>query len=72
MPTDFWGNAIFSVVPTLVFGVLFFFVIRALFRADRGERRVQAQIEAEESARFEAERAAKRAAAGEPPLSREA
>ncbi len=63
MPTDFWGNAIYSVIPTIVFGVFFFFVIRALFRADRGERTAYTKIEAEERARFEAERAARQQAA---------
>ncbi|HWH26718.1 MAG TPA: hypothetical protein VNT53_08755 [Pseudolysinimonas sp.] len=48
MPTDFWGNAIFSVIPTLLFGVLFWFVFRAIIRSDRNERKVYAQIEAEE------------------------
>lgn len=56
MPTDFWGNAIFSVVPTLLFGVLFFVVFRALIRADRMERETAAKIEAEERAKRSAAR----------------
>lgn len=51
MPDDFWGNAIFSVVPTVLFGVLFWFVFRAIFRSDRTEREVAAKIEAEERAK---------------------
>ncbi len=51
MPVDFWGNAIFSLVPTLLFGVLFWFVFRAIFRSDRNEREVAARIEAEERAK---------------------
>ncbi len=51
MPEDFWGNAIFSVVPTLLFGVLFWFVFRSIIRADRTERDVAAKIEAEERAK---------------------
>jgi predicted permease len=51
MPEDFWGNAIFSLVPTLLFGLLFWFVFRAIFRADRTERAVAAKIEAEERAK---------------------
>ena len=50
MPDDFWGNAIFSIVPTLLFGVRFGFVFRAIFRADRTERVVAARMEAEERA----------------------
>jgi len=52
MPTDFWGNAIFSFVPTVLFGLLFWFVMRAIIRADRGERKAYAKIEAEERARL--------------------
>ncbi|MGN6271762.1 MAG: hypothetical protein ACTHMQ_01585 [Protaetiibacter sp.] len=51
MPTDFWGNAIFSVVPTIALGLVFWFVVRAIVRADRTERKVYAELEAEERAR---------------------
>lgn len=51
MPDDFWGNAIFSVVPTLLFGLLFWFVLRAIIRSDSKERGVAAQVEAEERAK---------------------
>lgn len=51
MPDDFWGNAIFSIVPTLLFGLVFWFVFRAIFRADRTERDVAAKVEAEERAK---------------------
>lgn len=51
MPDDFWGNAIFSLVPTVLFGLLFWFVFRAIIRSDRAEREVAAQIEAEERAK---------------------
>ncbi len=57
MPQDFWGNAVFSVVPTLLFGVLFWFVFRAIVRADRSERVTYAKIEAEERAKREAAKA---------------
>lgn len=59
MPMDFWGNAIFSVIPTIVFGVFFYVVLRYVFRADRTERETRARVEVEERARFEAERAAR-------------
>lgn len=48
---DFWGNAVFSVTPTIVVGLIFWFVMRAIVRADRTERRVYSQIEAEERAK---------------------
>jgi hypothetical protein len=51
MPDDFWGNAIFSLVPTVLFGLLFWFVFRAIIRSDRAEREVAARIEVEERAK---------------------
>jgi peptidoglycan/LPS O-acetylase OafA/YrhL len=51
MPDDFWGNAIFSIVPTLLFGVLFWFVFRVIIRSDGAERDVAAKVEAEERAK---------------------
>ena len=51
MPTDPWLNAIFSLVPTVVIGLVFWVIMRAIIRADRGERKVQAKIEAEERAK---------------------
>jgi len=51
MPTDFWGNAIFSLIPTIALGLVFWFVIRAIIRADRNERKVYSEMEAEERAR---------------------
>ena len=54
MPTDFWGNAIFSVIPTIVVGLIFWYVIRSIVRADRTERKVYAEIEAEERAKLAA------------------
>jgi hypothetical protein len=51
MPDEFWGNAIFSLVPTLLFGVLFWFVFRVIIRSDSAERDVAAKVEAEERAK---------------------
>jgi flagellar biosynthesis/type III secretory pathway M-ring protein FliF/YscJ len=56
MPTDFWGNAIFSFVPTIAIGLVFWFILRAIIRADRTERKVYATLEAEERARRAAAR----------------
>lgn len=57
MPTDFWGNAIFSVIPTIALGLVFWFIMRAIIRADRNERKIYARMEAEERARRATERA---------------
>ena len=52
MIENFWGNAIFSVVPTILLGLVFWMLMRSILRADRTERKVYAQIEAEERARL--------------------
>ena len=52
MPQEFWSNALFSVTPTILVGLIFWFVLRAILRADRTERKVYAQIEAEERAKL--------------------
>jgi predicted permease len=52
MPTDFWGGIIFALAPTVVVGLIFWFIMRMIVRADRDERRAYAKIEAEERARF--------------------
>ena len=51
MPQEFWANAIFSLIPTIVVGVIFWFTLRGILRADRTERKVYGDIEAEERAR---------------------
>jgi hypothetical protein len=45
---NFWVNVIWSVTPTILLGILFWWIIRSILRADRKEREVYAQIEAEE------------------------
>lgn len=62
MPTDFWGNAIFSFVPTIMIGLVFWYILRVIIRADRNERKVYSELEAQERAR----RAAARDTAGTP------
>ena len=52
MIEDFWGNALFSVTPTILLGLLFWLVMRMILRADRTERRVYAEIETEERAKM--------------------
>lgn len=51
MPQEFWSNAIFSVTPTILIGLVFWFALRAIIRADRSERGAYTKIEAEERAR---------------------
>ena len=48
-----------ALVPPVFVGGIFYVVMRAILRADRTERKVYAQIEAEETAKFEAAKAAK-------------
>lgn len=59
MIEDFWLNALYSVIPTILVGLLFWWILRAIVRADRSERAAYSKIEAEERARFEAELAAR-------------
>ena len=57
MIENFLANAAYSVIPTILVGLIFWLVMRSIVRADRTERSVYAEIEAEERARFEAENA---------------
>jgi flagellar biosynthesis/type III secretory pathway M-ring protein FliF/YscJ len=59
MVEEFWANAVWSVAPTVLIGLIFWFVMRAIFRADRTERDAYARIEAEERAKLANERPAK-------------
>ncbi|TXN30497.1 hypothetical protein FVP33_10225 [Lacisediminihabitans profunda] len=49
---NFWWGALFSVTPTILVGLIFWLVMRSILRADRTERKVYAEIEAEERARL--------------------
>lgn len=51
MIQDFWGNAIFSLVPTILIGLIFWFIMRSILRADRTERDILKKYEAEERER---------------------
>jgi flagellar biosynthesis/type III secretory pathway M-ring protein FliF/YscJ len=53
MPTTVWGGILFSIAPTICVGLIFWFAMRAILRADRTERKEYAKIEAEERAKFE-------------------
>jgi preprotein translocase subunit YajC len=51
MIENFWANALFSVIPTILMGLLFWFVMRSILRADRNERKIFAAMEKEERAK---------------------
>jgi cytochrome c-type biogenesis protein CcmH/NrfF len=53
MGDGYWNNWVFNLLPTVLVGLIFWVVMRAIFRADRTERKVYAQIEAEERARLD-------------------
>ncbi len=55
MPQDFLTNAIISLVPTVGVGLIFWFIMRAIIRSDRTERKAYAKVEAQERARLEEE-----------------
>jgi hypothetical protein len=49
---NFWVNAAWSITPTILVGLVFWLVLRTILHADRTERKVYAQIEAEERAKL--------------------
>ncbi|MEX1079827.1 MAG: hypothetical protein WED09_12050 [Homoserinimonas sp.] len=51
MVEEFWANAVFSVTPTILIGLVFWLILRSIIRADRTERKVYSEIEAEERAK---------------------
>ncbi|TBN57959.1 hypothetical protein EYE40_11420 [Glaciihabitans arcticus] len=54
MIENFWANAAYSLAPTILVGLIFWFVMWAIIRADRNERKSYAKIEAEERAKLAA------------------
>jgi hypothetical protein len=52
VPTTVWGNIVFALAPTVCVGLIFWFAMRAILRADRTERKEFARIEAEERAKL--------------------
>ena len=58
-------DALISLIPPALVGVLFYVIMRGIFRADATERKIYAQMEAEMRAKQEVvEKAPKKAAAG--------
>lgn len=49
---NWWVNALWSITPTILIGVFFFVVLRYILRADRTERRIYKEMEAEERERL--------------------
>lgn len=49
---SYWLAVLWSLLPTVVVSLLFFFVLRSVVRADRNERKKYARIEAQERARL--------------------
>lgn len=47
---NFWVAAAWSLLPTIAVSVVFVIVLRGILRFDRTERKVHAQVEAEERA----------------------
>lgn len=48
---NFWLNALWSVTPTVLLGLLFWLIIRSILRSDRTERETYARMESEERAK---------------------
>lgn len=48
---EYWLAVVWSLLPTVVVSLLFWYVLRSVVRADRNERRAYAKIEAEERAK---------------------
>ncbi|MBX3195361.1 MAG: hypothetical protein KF727_09740 [Microbacteriaceae bacterium] len=63
MPTDPVAAVLFSLAPTVLLGLVFWFIMRAIIRADRSERAVYSKIEAEERARLASQKSAEPAGA---------
>ena len=48
---NYWVAVFWSLLPTVVVSLLFFWILRSILRADRTERRAYARIEAEQRAK---------------------
>ena len=52
MPTDPLSAVLFSLAPTVLLGLVFWFIMRAIVRSDRNERAAYSKVEAEERAKL--------------------
>lgn len=57
---DLFLDVLSSLVPPIFIGLLFWFIMRSILRADSKEREVYSQIEAEERAKLEAKKPTKK------------
>ena len=48
---EYWVAVFWTLLPTVVVSLIFFYVLRSVIRADRTERREYARYEAQERAR---------------------
>ena len=48
---DYWVAVLWTLLPTVVVSLIFFYVMRSAMRADRNERRLYAKVEAQERAK---------------------
>ncbi|TAM66843.1 MAG: hypothetical protein EPN48_14200 [Microbacteriaceae bacterium] len=48
---DVWSGIVWALAPTVLVGLIFWVVMRAIVRADRSERKAYAKLEADERAR---------------------
>lgn len=51
MDNELWTGVLYALAPTVLIGLLFWFIMRAIIRSDRTEREAFAKIEAEERAK---------------------
>jgi flagellar biosynthesis/type III secretory pathway M-ring protein FliF/YscJ len=49
---DYFWSAVWAVTPTILVGLVFWFIVWAIIRTDRHERQALAKVEAEERARL--------------------
>lgn len=49
---SYWDNWVIVLLPTILVGLVFWFIMRAVMHADRTERKAYATIEAEERERL--------------------
>ena len=63
MPSEFWANALFSLLPSVAVGLVFLLVIRGILGADRNERKVYDAVLRQELDRIAAQDSGPRAGA---------
>jgi len=51
---NYWLNALYSLIPTVFLGFIFWFIMRAIIHSDRNERKAYSKIEAQERAKLAA------------------